>query len=603
MLLTLSMYQSENFQQGEERASCDPSGLIIWHDMILLDALTATFFDKRVIIMKEWLLCYGLTLCCFTMYAGEEKSCSAQGSLWQRVASGLRKSSAPKDDSLNCFYQFPHVIQKLIAEYCIGTKNNMCPLLVRALARQRVITHSAADLGSLHLNMLDEDPYHMTLRRDGRDITVFDSFNFATGERTLKDYEYDRSSGSFDQVITFYDRNKFISLSIGREDPIQTFIGRRDVHLMPPFQVESPYEGLISRAVVEEGYRGLHYDHSRIALLCCTALGRLNWHWIGVDPEKGGVFELHPSSPLDVERNSQLLFSEDYQRVGAIVRGSIVAFHGITGKELGRWLPPDNYQLMRYRITKRLAIGEEAAHYEIVALVKKGRLKTTHRYMCWDIDHHVVQQSTLIREGRLSRLYRGAFLHTGQYISVYDHFSSQKLISCRTHNHVSTKNNTADLLWDAGSWRISHDHDGSVAVSATSSGSHVAILGRSENPIIKKSALYKIFVTMLHFDPHFLYTSDVADVTGASLLERVRLLNGLCVTCHQDKEITLTPKGKHLFEQFHSVIRVNLQTTMLRVHGWDIEDMARKCTVPIFVSGDRKSSEDKECKVWKAYST
>jgi hypothetical protein len=575
--------------------------------------------------MKIWSLYFTAILCILRLHGAEEKINSAQLSLWKKITQPFTKNPPPKYEPLDCFYNFPPVIQRIVAEYCIGTENNVCPLLVRALALRRVITHTSAQVkgsGSLRLNIHDDDPVHMSLMEGDGTNRIVNSFNFIQGALTYTNKKIGLKAERFRRILDVFSHNKLVHIDVDVYNPLQACISNTQYDLVPEnedgraklhhrHQITS-----IEREATEEGYLAIRHDHSRVALLSLTTLGQLQWHWIeiakGAEVSKVGyapheseiselhpIVELHPSTPLNINHQiSSLAFSGDGARLGILLNKQLlVTFDGITGTELGRWLPPDDWTIQSCHITGTNPVedDEQKASYEFVAWVKKGsRIYTSDWYLRYSIDDRMVRENILLREGTFNSLFPGQLLETGPYISIaFDVFSSQKLISCGSHHGMDLQK--PHILWDIGT-QLSDDHNHFTKVSPTSTGSAVALMGTSRKPITKGSRIHKLFVTLVQFEPSLLYKSDLEGVTDASLLRRVTLLNGLCMAAHRNIPVTLTAEGARICNELQSEIQANLQTTMPLVTGWPenerINDFIRECSEPIFLPDTQKSADE-----------
>ena len=128
----------------------------------------------------------------------------------------------------------------------------------------------------------------------------------------------------------------------------------------------------------------------------------------------------------------------------------------------------------------------------------------------------------------------------------------------------------------------------------TQNGSQAVFYGRSSTYPAPDKSSYALVATTLHFDPTTLCASDVEGVNDGSLLQRIRLLHGLCLAAFHKEEVTLTAQGKKLFAQLHSQVRCNLQTTMRKVYGWEEEPTTRASRVPILPPLRDKTVEKKE---------
>jgi len=524
------------------------------------------------------------------------------------------------DDTFErCSKILPGTILKLIAQYCIGSQQEgVCPLLIKALSRRRVIADCPDDISKFTIHLCDSSPHIMMLSdyRPSNDTPIIDTFNFETGEHILDKNEPTARTidSSSDECKALLPHNGLFAQWTCRADTASEDLvfTRYTNRMIPHYQTfpseehrvnQEVYEGIVGSGIIQQ-WQGPPMELP----LLQHKNGSFFIRWIFSAPPN--TLPLHPNpeeQPLEELQNIQrLIASEDCGCIGIVYSRKIILFDGITGDEIMRCMPPKDFHFRTYdMLGKNIYLKicsipihgkQRRSHYELIAAVIK-RMKlptsTTHarftenRYICWDAEEKRIAQDIYIRQTSTGILRGGHILNSGAFMAMYRDLSS-KLIVC------DPAKSTVRTVWDfKKNAELSEFESNTYSMAIAPTGSCVLFYGRSRMQTTSPESQYGLCATMLHFDPTVLYNSDVLGITDQSLLQRIRLLHGLCLAAYEDKPVQLTIKGKQIFETLHSQVRCNLQTTMPLVNGWAKESSTLNSQRPI-LSSLKKREKDKE---------
>jgi hypothetical protein len=537
----------------------------------------------------------------------------------QKSVSKSVKVQGDNDDNFElCSRTLPLDLLRLIAQYCVGTKKDgVCPLFARALAWKRVIAHCSEDQSNLIISAHDDDPRFMMLCDYRHDATlpVINTFNFETGERILRDYKI--VSGDSPVARTLLPRNgTLVRWTANRNDSTNDVVLTKHVdHILPSYQALDPEEYLLNPGGFD-GATGISGQSQRYQSTMDLALlqqinGAFFVRWTLSKPSK--VVQLHtdPTKALldlrqDPHQKLWLISSDDRGCVGIVFprQRQIVVFNGDTGNEQMRCAPPKGFSFMKggieqesyyFKIRSIPVSDEQKSRYELLALVEKCNLfSRENRYIRWDIEEKRKACDMQVYAGYAGNIRSGHILPSGAFMAMHHDTDSRVILCDPTTRSIRS-------LWDAGWWNEFED-DG-YRMHAAQTGSHVLLYGCSNIIKPQDTSLRALYAMALHFDPTMLCASDVQGVTDDSLLQRIRLLHGLCLAASKNDPVTLTSRGKELFAQLHSHVRRNVQTTMFHhVYGWDDEPAtvaSRKPILPNFESLERKEQKlnDSSCRI------
>lgn len=538
--------------------------------------------------------------------------------------SGSHRKSLPMpgtvkytDDTFeHCSRTLPDPVLRLIAQYCIGTKaDGVCPLLVKSLCWNRVIAYASnkIDTAAAHINVCGDGPRFMMLcdyrspaqsRAIHRSsLPIINTFNFETGEHLLHNYEVTASASRISKLMLPHNGTLVRWTTDFDESADEIVFMKHIEYLIPQNQVLPSEERRLTSqecaGMYSIGGLACRWESAMNYVFLGQTNGALYARWVFGTPAK--MVQLKPDPEKEIlnlqQRKLWLIASDDRECIGIVFPQSIVLFDGTTGAELMRCVPPLEFSfhtkctLEEEGLTSKIQTipvrGEKQSRYELIALVTRRKLLYTEdQYVRWDIDEKRRTQSTCIRKGYSGTIGCDHILTSGSLVTMYNDTDKQ-LITC------DPGVDTIRPLWRAGKWN--EFGDGGYSMYVTKSGSHVVLYGRSRATPGPDKSSYAFCATLLHFDPTALYESDVSGVTDSSLLQRIRLLNGLCLAASENEPVALTAQGKKLFAQLHSHVRRNLQTTMPHVHGWDDEPDALKSRVPILPSfkEEEKRTEQK----------
>jgi hypothetical protein len=528
----------------------------------------------------------------------------------------ILKIDPKKDENFElCSRMMPGAIQRLIAQYCVGTKEDgVCPLIVRALAWKRVVAHGPqnVDKAKLCMDVCEDDPRFMMLcdYRHHKYLPVVNSFNFDTGEHLLKNYAI---TSDMQTAHACLPRNgALVRWSWDEDQENGDIVFTKQVDCIFPGHTKLPpeecrlhlgeYWGLI---IAPQSIGMIHRWKSsmNMALLHLQA-GSIYVRWIFSSPSYELQLHANPEKPPLLLNRCWVISSDDRGCVGIAFEHQIVLFDGVTGNELMRCAPPKRFSFISAsvedegRCDKIRTIpvpGGQKSRYELLSLVEKRKLRyREHRYLRWDIDEKTKACDMQVYGGCAGNIGGCHILPSGAFLAFQRDVDS-RLIVCDS----ATKK--IHSLWDAGWWN--EFGNAGFYMHATQAGSHVLLYGCSSITKPQDTSLSALSATLLHFDPTILCTSDVQGVTDCSLLQRIRLLHGLCLAALHNDSVTLTPYGKHVFAQLHSHVRRNVQTTMSHhVYGWEEEPATVASRKPILpniepLENKEQKSNDSSCRI------